>query len=289
MSNSPLANLTILSPNYTKGRNGNKIDTITVHHCAGIMTAKQIGNLFARPSRNASCNYGIGNDGQIVLVVDEANRSWCTGSAANDRRAITIEVSNSTGAPNWEVSDAAMTSLCKLLADICRRNGIASLKWLNDKSKIGKVDEQNMTVHRWFQATACPGPYLMNKMSYIAQRTNTLIAAEETSSNPSPVVAPKKSNEEIAREVLKGLWGNGQERKNRLTAAGYDYNAVQSIVNLIKNQAPASDPKYYTVQKGDTASGIAKKSGITLTQLKKLNPSQKNWNLIYPGQKFRIK
>lgn len=289
MSNSPLANLTILSPNYTKGRNGNKIDTITVHHCAGIMTTKQIGNLFARPSRNASCNYGIGNDGQIVLVVDEANRSWCTGSATNDRRAITIEVSNSTGAPNWEVSDAAMTSLCKLLADICRRNGIASLKWLNDKSKIGKVDEQNMTVHRWFQATACPGPYLMNKMSYIAQRTNTLIAAEETSSNPSPVVAPKKSNEEIAREVLKGLWGNGQERKNRLTAAGYDYNAVQSIVNLIKNQAPASDPKYYTVQKGDTASGIAKKNGITLTQLKKLNPSQKNWNLIYPGQKFRIK
>lgn len=289
MSNSPLANLTILSPNYTKGRNGNKIDTITVHHCAGIMTAKQIGNLFARPSRNASCNYGIGNDGQIVLVVDEANRSWCTGSASNDRRAITIEVSNSTGAPNWEVSDAAMTSLCKLLADICRRNGIASLKWLNDKSKIGKVDEQNMTVHRWFQSTACPGPYLMNKMSYIAQRTNTLIAAEETSSNPSPVVVPKKSNEEIAREVLKGLWGNGQERKNRLTAAGYDYNAVQSIVNLIKNQAPASDPKYYTVQKGDTASGIAKKSGITLTQLKKLNPSQKNWNLIYPGQKFRIK
>ena len=289
MSNSPLANLTILSPNYTKGRNGNKIDTITVHHCAGIMTAKQIGNLFARPSRNASCNYGIGNDGQIVLVVDEANRSWCTGSATNDRRAITIEVSNSTGAPNWEVSDAAMTSLCKLLADICRRNGIASLKWLNDKSKIGKVDEQNMTVHRWFQATACPGPYLMNKMSYIAQRTNTLIAAEETSSNPSPVVAPKKSNEEIAREVLKGFWGNGQERKNRLTAAGYDYNAVQSIVNLIKNQAPASDPKYYTVQKGDTASGIAKKNGITLTQLKKLNPSQKNWNLIYPGQKFRIK
>lgn len=105
----------------------------------------------------------------------------------------------------------------------------------------------------------------------------------------APVQQPKKSNEEIAGEVLKGLWGNGQERKNRLTAAGYDYNAVQSIVNLIKNQAPASDPKYYTVQKGDTASGIAKKNGITLTQLKKLNPSQKNWNLIYPGQKFRIK
>ena len=284
MSNSPLATLTMLSPNYTKGRSGNKIDTITVHHCAGILTAKQIGNIFLKPSRRASCNYGIGNDGQIILVVEEQNRSWCTGSAKNDNRAITIEVSNSTGAPNWEVSDAAMMSLCRLLADICKRNGIPKLMWLNDKSKIGQVDVQNMTVHRWFQSTACPGPYLMNKMSYIASKTNAFIG----SAGPIPS-APKKSNEELAREVLKGLWGNGQERKNRLTAAGYDYNAVQSIVNLIKNQAPASDPKYYTVQKGDTASGIAKKNGITLTQLKKLNPSQKNWNLIYPGQRFRIK
>ena len=41
----------------------------------------------------------------------------------------------------------------------------------------------------------------------------------------------KKSNEEIAKEVLAGKWGNGAERKNRLTAAGYDYQAIQNIVN----------------------------------------------------------
>lgn len=41
----------------------------------------------------------------------------------------------------------------------------------------------------------------------------------------------KKSNEEIANEVIQGKWGNGADRKKRLTDAGYDYNAIQNIVN----------------------------------------------------------
>lgn len=41
----------------------------------------------------------------------------------------------------------------------------------------------------------------------------------------------KKSNEEIADEVIKGLWGNGQERKDRLASAGYDSTVIQKIVN----------------------------------------------------------
>lgn len=47
----------------------------------------------------------------------------------------------------------------------------------------------------------------------------------------------KKSVEEIAKEVIKGLWGNGQERKAKLAAAGYDYNAVQKLVNKILNES----------------------------------------------------
>lgn len=109
---------------------------------------------------------------------------------------------------------------------------------------------------------------------------------------PTPAAPAKKSNEEIAAEVWKGLWGDAKSkptRKERLEAAGYDYAAIQKIVNATKPTTSEPVPQYYTVKKGDTASGIAKKNGITLTQLKKLNPSQKNWNLIYPGQKFRIK
>ena len=232
MSDSSLATIKILSPNYNVRNHA--IDTITIHHCAGKLTATQIGNIFAKKSRQASCNYGIGYDGKIVLVCSESNRSWCTGSASNDHRAITIEVSNSTGAPNWEVSEASMNALIELLADICRRNNIPRLLWLNDKSKIGKIDQQNMTVHQWFQATACPGPYLMNKMSYIAKATNDKLGAGSSVVIPTPT--------------------------------------------------PSTDgAEYYTVKKGDTLSKIA------LNQILALNPEIKNPNLIYVGQKIRIR
>lgn len=49
--------------------------------------------------------------------------------------------------------------------------------------------------------------------------------------NSTPVV--KKSNETIAKEVIAGKWGNGQERKNKLTQAGYDYKKIQTIVNQL--------------------------------------------------------
>ena len=45
------------------------------------------------------------------------------------------------------------------------------------------------------------------------------------------LIAPKKSNEEVADDVIKGFYGVGEERKKRLTAEGYDYKAVQAIVN----------------------------------------------------------
>lgn len=105
---------------------------------------------------------------------------------------------------------------------------------------------------------------------------------------PEPTPAPKKSNEEIAQEVIAGKWGNGEERKKRLTDAGYDYQAVQDIVN--KKIGVSNQPKveYYTVQKGDNLTKIAKKYGTTVNQLVSWN-GIKNKNLIYAGQKLRVR
>lgn len=105
---------------------------------------------------------------------------------------------------------------------------------------------------------------------------------------PEPTPAPKKSNEEIAQEVIAGKWGNGEERKKRLTDAGYDYQAVQDIVN--KKLGVSNQPKveYYTVQKGDNLTKIAKKYGTTVNQLVSWN-GIKNKNLIYAGQKLRVR
>lgn len=178
MSNSPLVTYTKLSPNHS-GRRNHVIDTISIHCMAGNASVETCGALFADPSRKASSNYGIGSDGRIALYVDEANRSWCTSSASNDHRAITIEVANNGGAPDWPVSDKAYAALLDLLTDICQRNGIKKLLWKGDKSLIGQVDKQNMTVHRWFAAKACPGDYLYNRHGEIAAEVNRRLEGEE--------------------------------------------------------------------------------------------------------------
>jgi hypothetical protein len=175
MSNSKLICYTRLSPNCNKPRS-HKIDTITIHHMAGNLTVEQCGEVFAPVSRQASSNYGIGSDGRIALYVDEANRSWCSSNAENDHRAVTIEVANDGGEPDWHVSDKALAALIELCADICQRNGIKKLNYTGDKSG-------NLTMHKWFAATGCPGPYLGGKFPYIAAEVNKRLSA--ATSTPS--------------------------------------------------------------------------------------------------------
>lgn len=169
-SNSSLATVKVLSPNHSGQRN-HEIDTITIHCVVGQLTAKRIGEIFQSELKKSSSNYGIGYDGAIGLYVEERNRSWCSSSASNDHRAITIEVASDKSEP-YAVTDKAYKALIDLVADICKRNGIKELKWEADKSLIGQVDKQNMTVHRWFANKSCPGTYLYERHSQIAKEVN---------------------------------------------------------------------------------------------------------------------
>lgn len=177
-SNSPLVIYKKLSPNHS-GLRTHIIDTISIHCMAGNLSVETCGAVFAPTSRGASSNYGIDSKGRIGMYVEEKNRSWCTSSASNDHRAITIEVANDSAGPLWHVSAAAMTSLIELCADICKRNSIKELRWVGDKNLIGRVDLQNMTVHKWFAAKACPGNYLFEKHGYIASEVNKRIKGVE--------------------------------------------------------------------------------------------------------------
>ena len=132
MSNSALISYTKLSPNHS-GKRTKKIDTITIHCIVGQWTAKQGCDYFATTDRECSANYVVGKDGSIGLSVDEADRSWCTSSRENDNRAITIEVASDTEHP-YAVTDAAYAALIKLVADICKRNGIKKLVWSTNKT-----------------------------------------------------------------------------------------------------------------------------------------------------------
>lgn len=177
MSNSNLVTYTKLSPNCTKPRN-HAIDTITIHVFVGQVTAEQGCNIKSfthyNPVNGASCNYVVGYDGSIGLCVDEANRSWCSSNGKNDHRAITIEVASETKHP-YAVTNKAYSALIELVADICKRNNIKQLLWKADKSLVGKVDQQNMTVHRWFANKSCPGDYLYNRHGDIAAKVNELL------------------------------------------------------------------------------------------------------------------
>lgn len=379
-TNSSLVNYTKLSPNHS-GQRTHAIDTITIHCVVGQCSVETIGNIFYPSSRQASSNYGVGYDGRIGMYVEEKNRSWCSSSAANDQRAITIEVASDTTSP-YAVNDKAYSATIKLVTDICKRNGIKKLVWSTDKNtRVNHLNGCNMTVHRDYANKSCPGDYLYGKMSDIAAKVNanlgvtttvssdtvyTVVAGDtlsgiaakygttyqklaeynnianpnvitvgqkikipstkttttastttSTSSNKTTTTtatsslkagakltlknvalyasssatskaatktgtyylwstevvnkrvritnstsnvgksgqvtgwitesdaksaagvsttsttSTKKSNEQIAKEVIAGKWGNGSDRKTKLTAAGYDYATIQALVNKL--------------------------------------------------------
>lgn len=120
---------------------------------------------------------------------------------------------------------------------------------------------------------------------YIRGFARPKYAASSGGNTPSN---PTKSIDELAKEVINGLWGNGDERKQRLTAAGYNYSAVQARVNELVKGSSESKAEYYTVKSGDTLSGIAKKYGTTYQKLAQMN-GIKNPNIIYAGQKIRVR
>ena len=182
-TNSPLVSYVNLSPNYNV-RNQPTITKITVHHTAGVGTAKRWCDGFARKERQASANYCIGYEGEIGMSVEEKNRAWTSSSSWNDHRAVTIEASNDVVGGNWHVSDATVASIINLCVDICKRNGMPGLYF--DGTKNGSY-----TWHCFYAATACPGPYLKSITPYIVQRVNEIIAAGG-GVTPQPVVNPYK-------------------------------------------------------------------------------------------------
>lgn len=279
-----MVSYTRLSPNHS-GQRTHSIDRITPHCVVGQLSAESICGCFTSPSRQASCNYGIGMDGKVSLCVEEKNRSWCSSSNANDQRAVTIECASDKTEP-YAMNTRVYDSLVKLCTDICRRNGKKKLLWLGDRNKTlnytPKPDEMVLTVHRWFANKSCPGSWLYARLGDLAAKVTAALGGFSAStpitdakqlyrvrktwadsrsqkgafsvlanakkcadSNkgysvfdedgrkvyPADSSTAKKSVDTIAREVIRGNWGNGDERKKKLTSAGYDYSAVQKRVN----------------------------------------------------------
>ena len=240
MSNSSLVDITIKSPNHSGART-HKIDRITPHCVVGQLSAEAVGNCFVSSSRQASCNYGIGTEGKVVLCVDESNRSWCSSSNANDQRAVTIECASDKTSP-YAFNDKVYNKLIDLCADICKRNGKKKLIWISDKTKAlaytPASDEMQLTVHRWFANKSCPGDWLFNRMSDLASKVTAKLGGAT-------------NNTSVSTPTTKEVTATGK-------AKSYDKNIVgtykaTSNLNLRDNAGVSSKslvviPKYTKVQ-----------------------------------------
>lgn len=198
MAVSPLA--TESYPAYTSNYSGpqarTNITDITIHHMAGINSAKGCGEIFQRPGRNGSSHYGIGKDGEIAWYVDENCVAWTNSNWPSNQRSVTIENSNDEIGGNWHVSDATLNSLIKLVADIAKRNGLGKLE-------VGK----NLTKHNDFVPTSCPGPYLESKMQYIADEANKINGETPAPApQPTPAPAPAPSGIKVGDKVALKNW-----------------------------------------------------------------------------------
>jgi hypothetical protein len=245
---SPLATKIILSPNYSVRTS--PITKFTPHHVAvadALAEAVAIG--FQRPERRASANYIIGVDGTIICCVPEEYMAWTSSSDVNDNQAITVEVCNSTGAPDWKISDAALEALINLGADICRRYNLPGFKWTGDKNGT-------LTTHKMFYATACPGPYLESKMPYIAEEITRRLKEDKTmvykiniddlkkkgytsvsfelgGVTSEPVAPPKPTITEGSKVKIKP----GAKSYNGAAMADFVYNKVYTVDELKGDRA----------------------------------------------------
>ena len=218
MADSKLVNYEFYDHKHWNDRQGNKVDKIVIHHAASIISVEQLGQIFK--SRNSSATYGIGSDGRVGQYVSEQYRPWTTSSWTIDKRAITIEVSNCETGGEWKVSDKVLEVLIKLVADICRRNGIKKCSYTGTKNGV-------LQMHKWYANTACPGPYLGGKFPYISEQVNTLL--KEKGDDVAMILKDGFQNFQYSGANLKVYKGHDDFKGLFMLSALGDEKATQDI------------------------------------------------------------
>ena len=311
MSNSSLVTCTVKSPNHSGART-HSIDRITPHCVVGQLSASSIGGCFTSTSRQASCNYGIGTEGGVCLIVDEANRSWCSSSNSNDQRSVTIECASDKTHP-YAFNSTVYNKLVDLCVDICKRNGKKKLIWIADKNTAlaynPKSDEMQLTVHRWFANKSCPGNWMYARMGDLASKVTAALGGDVKPADtvkPTPVGikagdlvtitgSTYYNGKAIPGWVKKLRWYVVEVSGDR-TVINKDESGRYAIMSPVKTSAlavagtkPSEDYRIHTVVHGDTLWAIAKKylgNGSRYKEIVSLNGLKSN--VIYSGMKLKI-
>ena len=205
--------------NFTK-RNNRKIEYIVIHYVGAVSSALNNAKYFKTVYRGASAHYFV-DENYIYRVVEDGNNAWHCGAnkykhaKCRNSNSIGIEMCCYKNGNTIDVSEKVVERTIELTKELMAKYNIPVENVLRHYDVTGKN---------------CPAPMVSNVArwnDFKAKLTNTTV---------------KKSIEEVAREVINGVWGTGSERRTQLTNAGYDYNLVQSRVNDI---LAVSNIQYY--------------------------------------------
>jgi len=189
MTHSKLTNRIHLAPaSQHSSRNGTTVDTFLIHHQASTNSAAT-ESAMVNATKDVSANYIITNEGELVLIVDEDRRAHTSGSrydggrgAQWDRRSITVEIENETGAPDWKISEKAIQKAARLLVDLRRRRKVTNA--------LGHRDLWER--FRASYPTFCPGPDTVAKIVNAAD-------ALTKGGTSTPAAAPAKTTAQVSK------------------------------------------------------------------------------------------
>lgn len=262
----------ILNKHFTPGRAGT-INKIVLHHNAGNLTIRGCYNVWQ--DREASAHYQVQSDGRIGQLVWDKDTAWHAGDFNANATSIGIEHADCQARP-WMISAACLENGAHLVAALCKYYKLGRPTWM-----------KNVFPHSHFSATECPASIAGSQNAAYMKRAqqwydammkgSSAPAAPKPSkpskpSKPAPKPAKKKDINTIAQEVIKGAWGNGDDRRRRLEAAGYNYAAVQNAVNAklgaksntpTRRPGPSLDDVARAVIRGDYGNGEERRRRLT--------------------------
>lgn len=201
------------------------VSKITIHHMACNMEADDCARMHLNSSVQASANYYIGSDGTICGGVSEDRRAWTSASWDNDHHAITIEVSNNSGAPNWTVSNKAYEAMIALCADICQRYGI--------EPHYNGSPSGTLTIHQMFVATSCCGTYLIGK-----HKDGSIERDIRAKMGEQPEPQPAETLYRVQVGAFKNK-DNALKQKAKLEADGYQTYVCKTSGDIMRVQCGA--------------------------------------------------
>ena len=252
----------IMGKHYTKGRAGKSVNKIIVHHNAGRLTIRQCWQVWQ--TRQASAHYQVDATGRIGQLVWDRDTAWHAGNWAANLTSIGIEHANNHIGNPWTISESTLDNGAHLVAALCRYYKLGRPAW-----------GTNVFGHKNFAATGCPGEiagsqhatYMARAQYWYDHMTNNT-STPATPAPSKPAATSGKSVDELAREVIRGDWGNGNIRYQRLTTAGHDYDQIQARVNQLLGITPkpagkSIDTLAREVIRGDWGNGQQRYNRLT--------------------------